>query len=153
MSFKIIIFSTVLIEGFEYTHSGAINCTIGLGFTLLITCIVSMFLIEKVGRKMLLMASFGGMFFISICLSITMILTVRQNLDGTTTSTFPSSKVPTLVTKSPTSRSSSSSFTSSCLLSVLPPFRGSSQRSFATTSPGPCRYPSPPLPIGSSILS
>ncbi|KAJ3633086.1 hypothetical protein MTP99_010057 [Tenebrio molitor] len=71
----IIIFSTVLIEGFEYTHSGAINCTIGLGFTLLITCIVSMFLIEKVGRKMLLMASFGGMFFISICLSITMILT------------------------------------------------------------------------------
>jgi LytS/YehU family sensor histidine kinase len=30
-----------------------------------------MFLIEKVGRKMLLMASFGGMFFISICLSIT----------------------------------------------------------------------------------
>lgn len=51
---------------------------IGLGFVHWFAAVASLFLVERVGRKFLLLLSFGGMVLTIFCFSLAMIMMVRN---------------------------------------------------------------------------
>lgn len=60
-----------------YSVRTSVELTIGLGAVSLIAAIICMILVDRIGRKPLLMGSFGGMIFSIACFSLIKLLSVR----------------------------------------------------------------------------
>lgn len=70
----VIYYSSVIFQSAGYTHEAAQFANLGLGGTNILLTVISIFLIDRLGRRILHLIGMGGMFITSIVLVISLLV-------------------------------------------------------------------------------
>ncbi|RZC33696.1 Sugar tr and/or MFS 1 domain containing protein, partial [Asbolus verrucosus] len=76
----IFLYSCSIMDSLNFTERTQHYVTIGLGFTNFVITLASLILVEYLGRKSLILISFAGMTFTTLCLTISLVL-LEKNED------------------------------------------------------------------------